>query len=76
MFCIEQNRASATLSNTKIKEKANAVTVKAEITALMDPSRFEWDSIHQSLGGTVGQRRHVGGQLLLLMAETLHQLIW
>ena len=41
---------AATLSNTKIKEKAKAVTVKAEITALMDPSRFEWDSIHQSLG--------------------------
>ena len=53
------NRASATLSNTKIKEKAKAVTVKAEITALMDPSRFEWDSIHQSLGGRVGQCRQV-----------------
>ena len=54
-----KNRASATLSNTKIKEKAKAVTVKAEITALMDPSRFEWDSIHQSFGGRVGQRRQV-----------------
>ena len=54
-------QGSATLSKPKITTKATAVTAKADNTAFMEPSRWRWDAIHQSLAETMGKVRENGG---------------